>query len=38
MEEKALVAVEVALGIVAGFIIWTFVAPMITSVSARPTA
>ena len=30
--------VEVAAGVILGFVVWSFVSPMLTSVSATPTA
>lgn len=38
METKVLVFVELAVGIMAGFVIWSYVAPMLTSISSTPTA
>lgn len=37
MEEYAIVLVEMAAGIILGFVIWSFVSPMVTSVSATAT-
>lgn len=30
--------VEVALGMIVGFMVWSYVSPMLSSVSAQPTA
>jgi len=38
MEAKALVFVEVAVGIVVGMVVWTFIAPMLSSVTPVPSA
>ena len=38
MEEKALLFVEIAGGIVLGFIVFSFVAPMLSPSAATPTA
>jgi hypothetical protein len=35
---KALIALEIAAGIILGLIIWTMVGPMITTVSPAPSA
>lgn len=38
MEEKVLVFAEIAVGIVVGFMVWSFIAPLVTSTSATPSA
>jgi hypothetical protein len=38
MEEYAIVLVEMAAGIILGFVVWSFVAPMVTSTAATPAA
>ena len=38
MEEKALLFAEIAAGIVVGFIVFSFVAPMLSPSVATPTA
>jgi hypothetical protein len=38
MEEYAIVLVEMAAGIVLGFVIWSFVSPMVTSAAVTPAA
>jgi hypothetical protein len=38
METKVLVFVELAAGIVLGFMAWSYISPMLSSVSATPSA
>jgi hypothetical protein len=38
MEDDILFFVELAAGIVLGFVVWSFVSPMLTTVSATPNA
>jgi hypothetical protein len=38
MEEKILVFTEIAVGIVVGFMVWSYLAPLITSTSQTPGA
>jgi hypothetical protein len=38
MEAKVLFFVELAAGIVVGFMAWSYISPMLTTVSATPSA
>jgi hypothetical protein len=38
MEMKVLVFVEVAAGIILGLVVWSYVGPMLTSVTPAPSA
>jgi hypothetical protein len=38
MEEHVLIFVELAAGVILGFVAWSYIAPMITSTVATPTA
>lgn len=38
MEEHVLIFAELAVGVILGFVVWSYVAPMITSTTATPAA
>lgn len=38
MEEHLLIFGELAIGVILGFVLWTYVSPMITSIGVTPTA
>jgi hypothetical protein len=38
MEEHILIFVELAAGVIIGFVVWSYVSPMITSVGVTPSA